>query len=282
MKKSEHKKKLSSVKVLEKIPTGITGFDEISHGGVPSGRTTLISGTTGSGKTIFAAAFLYHGLSVLDEAGVFVTFEESPQDIMRNMLAFGWDLEKYLKNGKLVFVDISTQPSMPDEMGPYDMSGLITRLTHAVKKVGAKRVVIDTISALLDRLKDQRAIRAGLYQAAAELKSLGVTTILTSEHEEQSLGIVKATFMEYVSDNVIVLHSFLQHEFRKRTIEILKYRGTGYDSSATPVVIDGGGFFVYPRPHAITAETGSLKKLNVGVKGLDKMLLEVFTNFQRH
>jgi circadian clock protein KaiC len=272
MKKKRTKKEKNAGRTLVKVATGIAGFDEIAHGGIPKGRTTLISGTTGSGKTIFASAFLYHGLETLNEPAVFVTFEESPEDIMRNMLGFGWDLAKYKKKGMLVFVDISTQPSMPEEMGPYDMSGLITRITHAVKKVGAKRVVIDTISALLDRLNDTRAIRAGLYNAAAELKRFGVTTVLTSEHEEQSLGVVKATFMEYVSDNVIVLHSFLQNEFRKRTIEILKFRGTGYDSSATPVVIDANGFSVYPRPHAITAETGSLEKLNVGIPSLDTML----------
>jgi circadian clock protein KaiC len=266
--KQDNKK---SLKPIKKIPTGIAGFDEISHGGLPEDRTTLVAGTTGSGKTIFATAFLYHGMDVLNEPAVFVTFEERPDDIMRNMLDFGWDLEKYHKKDMLYFVDVSTQPKMAEEVGEYDLSGLIARVVHGVKKVKAKRVVIDTLSALLDRLQDKVAIRAGLFQLASELKKIGVTTVLTAEHEEKLLGTFKATFMEYVSDNVIVLHSFLQNEFRKRTIEILKFRGTGYDSSATPLVINGDGIFVYPRPHAVSPETASLEKLSTGISGLDEM-----------
>jgi circadian clock protein KaiC len=270
-KKSKKIKKPHSLKPIKKMPTGISGFDEIAHGGLPEGRTTLVAGTTGSGKTIFATAFLYHGMDTLDESAVFVTFEEKPEDIMRNMLDFGWDLQSYKEKNKLYFVDVSTQPEMAEEVGMYDLSGLIARVVYGVKKVKAKRVVIDTLSALLDRLQDKVAVRAGLFQLASELKAIGVTTVLTAEHEEKLLGTVKATFMEYVSDNVIVLHSFLQNEFRKRTIEILKFRGTGYDSSSTPLVINGDGIFIYPRPHAVSPETASLKKLKTGIVGLDKM-----------
>jgi circadian clock protein KaiC len=278
-KKQPKQKKKKKLKPIRKMPTGISGFDEIAHGGLPEGRTTLVAGTTGSGKTIFATAFLHHGLSELNESAVFVTFEEKPEDIMRNMLDFGWDLEKYRDNEKLYFVDVSTQPEMAEEVGQYDLSGLIARVLHGVKKTKAKRVVIDTLSALVDRLQDRVAIRAGLFQLATELKAVGVTTILTTEHEEELLGTVKATFMEYVSDNVIVLHSFLQNEFRKRTIEILKFRGTGYDSSATPLVINGDGIFIYPRPHAVSPETASLEKLSSGIAGLDKMAFGGFHKY---
>jgi circadian clock protein KaiC len=278
-KKQAKPKKQKSLKPISKIPTGIAGFDEIARGGMPEGRTTLVAGTTGSGKTIFATAFLHHGMDALDEPAVFVTFEEKPEDIMRNMLDFGWDLKKYQEKNMLYFVDVSTQPKMAEEVGSYDLSGLITRVIHGVEKVKAKRVVIDTLSALLDRLQDKVAIRAGLFQLASELKEIGVTTILTAEHEEKLLGTFKATFMEYVSDNVIVLHSFLQNEFRKRTIEILKFRGTGYDSSATPLVINGDGIFIYPRPHAISPETASLEKLSTGISGLDEMAYGGFHKF---
>jgi circadian clock protein KaiC len=270
---------LKALNPIKKVSTGITGFDEISHGGLPEGRTTLVAGTTGSGKTIFATAFLYHGMDVLNEPGVFVTFEEKPEDIMRNMLDFGWDLNKYQEKNMLYFVDVSTQPKMAEEVGQYDLSGLISRVVHGVQKIKAKRVVIDTLSALLDRLQDQVAVRAGLFQLASELKAIGVTTILTAEHEEKLLGTVKATFMEYVSDNVIVLHSYLENEFRKRTVEILKFRGTGYDSSATPLVIESQGISVYPRPHAISPETGSLEKLTTGIVGLDEMSYGGFHKF---
>jgi circadian clock protein KaiC len=269
--KNSKPEKIKSLEPISKMPTGISGFDEIAHGGLPKGRTTLVAGTTGSGKTIFATAFIYHGMDSLDESAVFVTFEEKPEDIMRNMLDFGWDLKKYQEKNMLYFVDVSTQPKMAEEVGAYDLSGLIARVVHGVKKVNAKRVVIDTLSALLDRLQDKVAIRAGLFQLATELKEIGVTTILTAEHEEILLGTFKATFMEYVSDNVIVLHSFLQNEFRKRTIEILKFRGTGYDSSATPLVINGDGIFIYPRPHAVSPETASLEKMSTGISGLDEM-----------
>jgi circadian clock protein KaiC len=272
-------RKSLSLKPIKKVPTGIFGFDEIAHGGLPEGRTTLVAGTTGSGKTIFATAFLYHGMDALNESAVFVTFEEKPEDIMRNMLDFGWDLQKYKAKNMLYFVDVSTQPEMAEEVGAYDLSGLITRVVYGVKKVNAKRVVIDTLSALLDRLQDKVAIRAGLFQLASELKAIGVTTILTAEHEEKLLGTVTATFMEYVSDNVVVLHSFLQNEFRKRTIEILKFRGTGYDSSATPLVINGDGIFIYPRPHAVSPETASLKKVHTGISGLDEMANGGFHEF---
>jgi circadian clock protein KaiC len=278
-KKQSKPKKAKSLEPISKISTGISGFDEIAHGGIPKGRTTLVAGTTGSGKTIFATAFLYHGMDSLNEPAVFVTFEEKPEDIMRNMLDFGWDLKKYLDKDMLYFVDVSTQPKMAEEVGEYDLSGLISRVVHGVKKVKAKRVVIDTLSALLDRLEDKVAIRAGLFQLASDLKEIGVTTILTAEHEERLLGTVKATFMEYVSDNVIVLHSFLQNEFRKRTIEILKFRGTGYDSSATPLVISGDGIFIYPRPHAVSPETASLEKLSTGITGLNEMSYGGFHKF---
>jgi circadian clock protein KaiC len=278
-KKLSKQAKKKSLKPIKKISTGISGFDEIAHGGLPEGRTTLVAGTTGSGKTIFATAFLYHGMDLLNEPAVFVTFEEKPEDIMRNMLDFGWDLKKYLDKDMLYFVDVSTQPKMAEEVGSYDLSGLIVRVVHGVEKIKAKRVVIDTLSALLDRLEDKVAIRAGLFQLASELKKIGVTTILTAEHEEKLLGTFKATFMEYVSDNVIVLHSFLQNEFRKRTIEILKFRGTGYDSSATPLVISGDGIFIYPRPHAVSPETASLEKLSTGISGLDEMAYGGFHKF---
>jgi circadian clock protein KaiC len=277
--KHANSKKVKPLKPIKKVPTGISGFDEIAHGGLPEGRTTLVAGTTGSGKTIFATAFLYHGMDVLNESAVFVTFEEKPEDIMRNMLDFGWDLQSYQHKDMLYFVDVSTQPETAEEVGEYDLSGLIARVVHGVKKVKAKRVVIDTLSALLDRLQDKVAIRAGLFQLASELKTIGVTTVLTAEHEERLLGTVKATFMEYVSDNVIVLHSYLQNEFRKRTIEILKFRGTDYDSSATPLVINGDGIFIYPRPHAVSPETASLEKVSTGISGLDTMSYGGFHKF---
>jgi circadian clock protein KaiC len=270
-KKSTKRKKSTKLSPISKVQTGIAGFDEIAHGGLPEGRTTLVSGTTGSGKTIFATAFLYYGLEVLDENVVFVTFEEKPSDIKRNMLDFGWNLSKYERKKKLYFVDVSTQPKTAQEVGTYDISALIARVMYGVKKVNAKRAVIDTLSALFDRLQDRTAIRAGIYQLADELKNAGVTTVLTAEHEEQLPGVFKATFMEYVSDNVVILHSFLENEFRKRNVEILKFRGTSYDSSATPVVISKEGIFVYPRPHAVSPETGSLEKMNTGIVGLNHM-----------
>jgi circadian clock protein KaiC len=257
---------------IPRMQTGIEGFEEFSYGGLPKGRTTLVSGTSGSGKTIFASAFIYFGAKNFNEPGVFVTFEELPSDIKRNMKSFGWDLYDLEKKGKIYFVDLSKQPGSTEEVGSYSFSALIERVRYAVKKTKAKRVALDSISAVFERFKDREAIRDGLYELAMMLKNMGITTVLTGEREEEKrMGTVHVGPEEFVSDNVIILHSFIEKGMRNRTIEILKFRGTDYDSNETQIVIDRSGMKIFQNPVISQTRKSSNQKIKTGIEGLDKM-----------
>jgi circadian clock protein KaiC len=262
---------------VEKIKTGIAGFDEIAHGGIPKGRTTLVSGTSGSGKTIFGMQFLIGGLNS-DEAGVFVTFEETPKDIARNMKSFGWDLDKWVNKGKFLFVDASPTEDETIEVGDFDLGAFLARILNAVKKVNANRVVIDSISALFPRYSDQAIIRRELYRIASHLKKEGVTTVLTAERvlEESGQGGQVGRFgvEEFVSDNVILLHNYLDsvRGDRHRSVEILKFRGTSHETQDTPLLVLPTGMHLFPRPKpTYKGQRSSDKKLSFGIPGLDKM-----------
>ena len=163
-----------------KLPTGISSFDIIAKGGLPRNRTTLISGTAGSGKTIFAVQFLAAGI-LAGENGVFVTFEESADDVRKNMLSFGWDLEEWEKDGRLAFVDASPDPEAETvEAGGFDLGALLARIQHAVKKVDAQRVSVDSLGAVFSQFSDQSIVRRELFRIAWALKRFGVTAVLTA------------------------------------------------------------------------------------------------------
>src|SRR5215212_5063768 len=168
---------MSKVNPVEKLATGITSFDTIAKGGLPKNRTTLISGTAGSGKTVFAVHFLAAGIEA-GEPGVFVTFEESAEDVQKNMHSFGWDLAKWEKEGKLAFVDASPDPSVDTvEAGAFDLGALVARIQNAVKKVGATRVSIDSIGAVFSQFADQAMVRGELFRISNALKGMGVTAV---------------------------------------------------------------------------------------------------------
>jgi circadian clock protein KaiC len=163
---------------VRKLPTGIDGFDVIARGGIPMRRTTLVSGTAGSGKTIFAVQFLVAGIRDSGESGVFVTFEESADDIRQNMRSFGWDLEHWERDGRLAFVDASPDPEEEViESGAFDLSGLLVRVQHAVRKVGAKRVAVDSLGAVFSQFSDQSVLRRELFRIASALKKMDVTAV---------------------------------------------------------------------------------------------------------
>src|SRR4051812_7826700 len=167
---------------VKKLPTGITTFDVIAKGGLPENRTTLVSGTAGSGKTVFAAQFLAAGIRDLDQNGVFVTFEESAADIRKNMNSFGWDLAKWEREGTLAFVDASPDPDVETiEAGGYDLGALVARVQNAVRKVNAKRVSVDSLGAIFSQFSDQSLVRRELFRIASALKHMGVTALLTAE-----------------------------------------------------------------------------------------------------
>jgi circadian clock protein KaiC len=262
---------------IEKIKTHIEGFDEIAHGGVPKGRTTLVSGTSGSGKTVFGMQFLVGGVLHEGDTGVFVTFEETAEDIIKNMKNFGWDIEKMIADKKFLFVDASPTTDDVVEVGEFDLGAFLARILHAVEKIDAKRVTIDSISALFPRYSDQAIIRRELYRIASALKKLGVTTILTAERvlEEEGGQVGRFGVEEFVSDNVILLHNYLDtlHTDRKRSIEILKFRGAAHETQDTPLLVLENGINVFPRPKpTYKGHKSSDVRLSTGVKGLDQML----------
>lgn len=257
--------------MVKKIPLGIEGFEVISEGGLPEGRTTLVSGTSGSGKTIFALEYLYHGIKEYNENGVFVTFEETPKDIIKNVKSLQWDLDLLVKEKKFAFVDASPSPDEEYVAGGYDFGAFIARIEHAINKVNAKRVVVDSVSALFPQYGDRGIIRRELFRIAAALKGTKVTTLMTSERLIEYGEIARFGVEEFVSDNVIVLRNVLGEEKRRRTIEILKFRGTEHQKGEYPFTITSSGIKVLPLSGLELIMKSSTKRITTGNKELDHM-----------
>jgi len=194
---------------VQKVRTLIEGFDEISHGGLPVGRTTLVSGTSGTGKTLLAVQFLYNGITELDEAGIFVTFEESPSDIITNALSFGWDLQELIDRGKLFILDASPDPEGQEVVGSFDLSALIERIQYAIRKYKAKRVSIDSVTAVFQQYDGASVIRREIFRLAARLKQIGVTSVMTTERVEEYGAVARFGVEEFVSDNVVIVRNVL-------------------------------------------------------------------------
>ena len=257
---------------VTKIPTGITSFDVIAKGGLPLGRTTLVSGTAGSGKTVFATQFLAAGIE-RGEPGVFVTFEEAAQDIRMNMLGFGWSLPQWEAEGKLAVVDASPDPSVDTvESGGFDLAALLARVGHAVKRVGAKRVAVDSLGAVFSQFADHAIVRRELFRIASALKGMGVTALLTSERVDEYGGIARYGVEEFIADNVMVLRNVLDGEVRRRTVEILKFRGTDHQKGEYPFTIMAGeGVIVIPLSAIELRQRSSNVRISSGSAELDEM-----------
>ncbi|MDR9402489.1 MAG: ATPase domain-containing protein, partial [Halothece sp. Uz-M2-17] len=238
MAEQEQPKKESIVHSVQKIKTMIEGFDEISHGGIPVGRTTLVSGTSGTGKTLLAIQFLYNGIQQFDEPGVFVTFEESPADIIINANSFGWDLQALIEQGKLFILDASPDPEGQEVVGNFDLSALIERIQYAIRKYKAKRVSIDSVTAIFQQYEGVGLIRREIFRLAARLKQVGVSSIMTTEREEEYGPVARFGVEEFVSDNVVIMRNVLEGERRRRTAEILKLRGTTHMKGEYPFTIN--------------------------------------------
>jgi len=258
---------------VEKLATDIPGFDSISMGGLPKGRTTLMAGTSGSAKTIFAIQFLANGILNGGEHGVFVTFEEPPSDIRKNVLGLGWDIAAWEKAGKWAFVDASPQPSdSPIVVGDYDLGALLARIEHAVKKVGAQRVSLDSLGAIFSRFAEANVVRAELFRIAMALKQMDVTAILTAERIKEYGEIARYGVEEFVADNVIIMRNVLEAEKRRRTIEILKFRGTMHQKGEYPfTIIPGEGIVVIPLSSMELNQKSSVVRVTTGNGELDKM-----------
>ena len=258
---------------IEKIETGIEGFDMISEGGLPKGRTTLIAGTSGSAKTVFAVQFLSEGILKKDEPGVFVTFEEPPEDIRKNVISLGWDVAKWEQEGKWAFVDASPQPGENHIIvGEYDLGALLARIEHAVNKVGAKRISMDSLGAIFGRFSDAGMVRNELFMIASAIKQMEVTGIITAERTEEYGGIARYGIEEFVADNVIILRNVLEAEKRRRTVEILKFRGTSHQKGEYPfTVIKNTGIVAIPLSGIELKQRSSTVRISSGNPELDKM-----------
>jgi len=263
----------SRLSPVQKLPTGIPSFDVIARGGLPVNRTTLLSGTAGSGKTVFAVQFLAAGIEQFNEAGVFVTFEESAMDIRTNMRGFGWDLEKWEQERRLALVDASPDPQIEViESGAFDLGALLARVQNAVRKVNATRVSVDSLGAVFSQFSDQSVVRRELFRIAAALKGMGVTALLTAERTLDYGPVARFGVEEFIADNVMVLRNVLEDESRRRTIEILKFRGTDHQKGEYPfTIVPDGGLVVIPLSAIQLKQKSSDVRISSGNTELDKM-----------
>lgn len=256
---------------LEKLPTGLPGLDLITEGGLPRGRTTLITGSAGSAKTVFAVQFLAEGIKE-GENGVFVTFEESPKDIRANMKGLGWDIEEWEKDHRWAFVDASPEPEETVVAGAYDLGALLARIESAVSRVKAKRVAVDSLGAIFTQFSEPAIVRRELFRIATALKSMGVTSVMTAERNVEYGEISRYGVEEFVADNVIILRNILEDEKRRRTIETLKFRGTHHQKGEFPfTIIPGEGIVVIPLSAIELKQKSSHVRLTSGNEELDKM-----------
>ncbi len=258
------------VSVLAKAPTGIEGFDEITFGGLPKGRTTLVCGLAGSGKTLFGVEFLVRGAVEFDEPGVLIAFEETPHELARNVASLGFDLNTLVRNRKLVVDYIRIDRSEVEESGEYDLEGLFLRLGLAIDSIGAKRVVIDTLEIMFSALPNQFILRSELRRLFRWLKERGVTTIVTAERGEGTL--TRHGLEEYVSDCVVLLDNRVVQQNAVRRLRVVKYRGSAHGSSEYPFLIGEGGFSVLPLSSIKLEHPVSKERQSTGIPELDQML----------
>jgi circadian clock protein KaiC len=258
---------------VRKLPTGMATFDIIADGGLPEHRTTLISGTAGCGKTVFAVQFLAAGITGRAENGVFVTFEESSADIRQNMRGFGWDLNEWERDGRLAMVDASPDPEYDIlETGSFDLGALLARVENAVRKVGAKRVSLDSLGAIFSQFSDQSIVRHELFRIASALKHMGVTAVLTAERTDDYGPVARFGVEEFIADNVMILRNVLEGERRRRTVEILKFRGTTHQKGEFPfTIVPHEGIVVIPLSAMQLRQRSSDVRISSGNEELDLM-----------
>jgi circadian clock protein KaiC len=258
------------VEVLEKCPTGIKGLDEITKGGLPRGRPTLICGSAGSGKTLFAMEFLMRGAMDYGEPGVFMSFEETPEDLSKNFISLGFDLNDMMSRGLIATDHVKIERSEIEETGEYDLEGLFIRLASAIDSVGAKRVVLDTIEALFSGLSNATILRAELRRLFQWLKDRGMTAIITGESGDKTL--TRYGLEEYVADCVIFLDFRIVEQISTRRLRIVKYRGSSHGADEYPFLIDDTGLSILPITSLGLDYPVSTERISTGILKLDAML----------
>ena len=255
---------------LPKAPTGIAGLDEITLGGLPRGRPTLVCGSAGCGKTLLAMEFLLRGARDYGEPGVFMAFEETQQDLAQNVRSLGFDLDKMIAENKISVDYVHVERAEIEETGEYDLEGLFLRLGLAIDTVGAKRVVLDTLESLFGGFSNEALLRAELRRLFRWLKDKGVTAIITGERGEGRL--TRQGLEEYVSDCVILLDHRVREQVSTRRLRIVKYRGSTHGTNEYPFLIDEHGIHVLPLTSVGLDHAASSERISSGIPRLDAML----------
>jgi circadian clock protein KaiC len=258
------------VQFLPKSPTGIPGMDEITGGGLPKGRPTLVAGGAGCGKTLFAAEFLINGAIQYNEPAVFVAFEESAEELTQNVASLGFDLKQLIKQKKLIIDYVRIERSEIEETGEYDLEGLFIRLGHAIDTIGAKRVALDTVEVLFSALPNPAILRAELHRLFRWLKDKGVSAVVTAERGDGTM--TRFGLEEYVADCVILLDHRVTEQMSTRRLRIVKYRGTLHGTNEYPFLLTKDGISVLPITSIGLDHQAPTTRVSTGVKGLDDML----------
>ncbi|HZS07790.1 MAG TPA: circadian clock protein KaiC [Blastocatellia bacterium] len=268
MARSNNRRHLQN-EVFPKAPTGIRGLDEITGGGLPKGRPTLVSGSAGCGKTILAMEFIVRGAQEFGEPGVFMSFEETSAELTQNFRSLGYDLDDLAARKLLALDHVRLEPREVEETGEYDLEGLFVRLAHAIETVGAKRVALDTIEALFSGLSDEMTLRAELRRLFRWLKERGVTAVITAERGGGEF--TRRGLEEYVSDCVILLDHRVDDQITTRRMRIVKYRGSTHGTNEYPFLIDEQGISVLPITSLGLEHPATNERVPTGIEQLDQM-----------
>src|SRR6187431_206192 len=264
------KRNKSQLKLLPKSLTGIPGLDEITGGGLPKGRPTLVAGSAGCGKTLFAIEFLVNGAIQYNEPGVFMAFEENAEELAQNVASLGFDLKELIKQKKLIIDYVRIERAEIQETGEYDLEGLFIRLGHAIDTIGAKRVALDTVEVLFSALPNRGILRAELQRLFRWLKDKGVSAVITAERGEGTM--TRFGLEEYVADCVISLDHRVTDQVSTRRLRIVKYRGTLHGTNEYPFLITKDGISVLPITSLGLDHHAPAERVPTGVTELDEML----------
>src|SRR5450755_2640608 len=254
---------------LHKTPTGIKGFDEITEGGLPKNRTTLFSGSTGTGKTLLGIDFLINGATRYDEPGVFMSFEETEDELYEDVASLNLNLQKLVSQKKILLDHVLLERRDIQEKGEFNLEGLFVRLEHAIDSIGAKRVVLDSIESVFAGVTDAGILRLEIKRLFRWLKEKQVTAIVTGELGQGSF--TRHGLEEYISDCIILLDNRVREQISTRRIRVIKYRGSNHGTNEYPFVIDKGGLSVIPITSAGLDQPGTAKKVSTGIPSLDHM-----------
>lgn len=260
----------SALKKLPRSPTGIKGLDEITHGGLPAGRPTLVCGGAGSGKTLFAVEFLVRGALQYNEPGVYLSFEENADDLATNVASLGFNLQDLSSRKKIILDQIQINQGEFEETGEYDLEGLFVRLGHEIDSIKAKRVVLDTLEALFSGFSDLSLLRNELQRLFRWLRDRGVTAVITAERGAETL--TRHGLEEYISDCVILLDHRIKDQLSTRRIRIIKFRGSDHGGDEYPFLIEKDGISIIPLTTLGIEQKTTMQRISSGIPALDAML----------